>query len=177
MQTSIGSTIVGLKKGDITQLATDAIVNPANTQLILGGGVAGAIRRAGGPDIQMACNKIGPIAVGEAVLTTGGNLAAKYVIHAVGPRMGEGDEDRKLESATCSSLRVAEEHKLQTIALPAISTGIFGFPLTRAAEIMLMTTINFIKTGTRLTEIWFCLFDEKAFSIFETRLSEIIAKR
>ncbi|MCK5738027.1 macro domain-containing protein [bacterium] len=177
MQTSIGSTIIGLKKGDITQMAFDAIVNPANTQLILGGGVAGAIRRAGGPEIQMACNKMGPITVGEAVITTGGNLAARYVIHAAGPRMGEGDEDRKLKFATRNSLRVAEAHKVRTIVLPAISTGIFGFPLSRAAEIMLMTTVDFIKAGTRLREIWFCLFDEKAFIIFETRLSEIIAKR
>ena len=177
MQTLIGSTIVGLKQGDITRLAIDAIINPANTQLILGGGVAGAIRRAGGPEIQNACDKMGPINVGQAVLTTGGNLAARYVIHAAGPRMGEGDEDQKLKTATLSSLRVAEAHNLRTIALPAISTGIFGFPLPHAAEIMLTTTIRFIKNGTRIKEIWFCLFDEKAFSVFETKLSEIIAKR
>ena len=176
MQTSINATLIGPKKGDITRMDTDAIVNPANTQLILGGGIAGAIRRAGGPEIQEACNLIGPIAVGQAVITTGGNLTAGYVIHAVGPRMGEGDEDRKLASATQSSLRVAEENNLGTIALPAISTGIFGFPLSRAADIMLKTTIDFIKAGTRIREIWFCLFDDKAFSVFESALNKLTSK-
>ncbi|MFX1435152.1 MAG: macro domain-containing protein, partial [Promethearchaeota archaeon] len=100
----VKNSLLKLQQGDITELETDAIVNAANSQLIMGGGVAGAIRRKGGPKIQEECNKIGSTYVGGAVITTGGNLKAKYVIHAVGPRMGEGNEDEKLKNATLNSL-------------------------------------------------------------------------
>ena len=128
MRVKVNKTILELTKGDIAELKTNAIVNAANTSLQLGGGVAGAIRRKGGPRIQIECNEIGGTHVGGAVMTTGGKLKAKYVIHAVGPRFGEEHEDEKLKSATLNSLILADKKKLKSIAFPAISTGIFGFP-------------------------------------------------
>ncbi|MGB7582037.1 MAG: macro domain-containing protein, partial [Sedimentisphaerales bacterium] len=124
MKADIANTVLELIDGDITEMDTDAIVNAADAQLILGGGVAGAIRRKGGPTIQQECNKIGGTFVGGAVITTGGKLRAKYVIHAVGPRMREGDEDNKLKNATLNSLKLADKHNLRSIAFPAISAGI-----------------------------------------------------
>ncbi len=126
MQVKINKTFLELTQGDITDQTTDAIVNAANTALQLGGGVAGAIRRKGGPKIQEECNKIGGTYVGGAVITTGGNLKAKYVIHAVGPIHGDEHEDAKLKDATLNSLILADKKNLKSIAFPAISTGIFG---------------------------------------------------
>lgn len=172
----INNAIIRLIEGDITEMATDAIVNAANDQLILGGGVAGAIRRKGGPAIQEACDKIGGTFVGGAVITTGGNLKARHVIHAVGPRMGEGNEDEKLKNATLNSLKVADENKLHSVAFPAISTGIFGFPLPRAAEIMISTTIEYLKGNTGLQEIVFCLFGKEAYAVFEKELAKQVGE-
>jgi O-acetyl-ADP-ribose deacetylase (regulator of RNase III) len=169
----INNRIIELVMGDITEMETDAIVNAANAQLILGGGVAGAIRRKGGPAIQEECNKIGGTFVGGAVITTGGNLKAKYVIHAVGPMMGEGDEDDKLKHATINSLKVADENKLKSIAFPAISTGIFGYPLDRCAEIMLHETAKYLAGKTGLEKVIFCLFDQGAFDVFEKTLQKL----
>jgi len=166
MKKQIKNRTIELTKGDITEMETDAIVNAANAQLILGGGVAGAIRRKGGPAIQEECNKIGGTFVGGAVITTGGNLKAKYVIHAVGPRMGEGDEDSKLSNATKNSLKVADENSLKSISFPAISTGIFGYPLDRCADIMISETINYLDDETGLEKVVFCLFDHQAFDVF-----------
>lgn len=171
MHVKVNQTIVELVEGDLTEQDTDAIVNAANDRLILGGGVAGAIRRKGGPQIQEECDAIGGTYVGGAVITTGGNLKARHVIHAVGPRMGEGNEDEKLKNATFNSLRVADEYKLGSIAFPAISTGIFGFPIERAARIMLRTTIAYLNERTRLKRVVFCLFGQEAFSCFENELS------
>lgn len=173
MEKMINSTVIELIQGDITEMGTDAIVNAANAQLILGGGVAGAIRKKGGPQIQEECNQLGGTYVGGAVITTGGKLKARHVIHAVGPRMGEGDEDEKLKNATLNSLKIADENHLKSISFPAISTGIFGYPIERAAEIMIHTTINYIKTQTGLKQIVFCLFDQRALSIFATALKEL----
>jgi O-acetyl-ADP-ribose deacetylase (regulator of RNase III) len=125
----INDTDLLLVEGDITDQDTDAIVNPANAMLQLGAGVAGAIREKGGETIQEECDRLGGTYVGGAVMTGGGNLKAKHVIHAVGPRMGEGDEDTKLRNATMNSLLLAEEHDLKSIAFPAIGTGVFGFRL------------------------------------------------
>ena len=172
MKKQIKNRVIELVKGDITEMETDAIVNAANAQLILGGGVAGAIRRKGGPAIQEECNKIGGTFVGGAVITTGGNLKARHVIHAVGPMMGEGDEDNKLSNATINSLKVADENQLTSIAFPAISTGIFGYPLDRCAEIMLSDTISYLKNKTGLEKVVFCLFDQQAFDIFEEALEQ-----
>ncbi|GAI56333.1 unnamed protein product, partial [marine sediment metagenome] len=135
-----------LKQGDITECDTDAIVNASNSQLVLGGGVAGAIRRKGGPIIQEECNKIGGTPVGTAVITTGGNLKARFVIHAVGPRMGEGNEDEKLKNATLNSLKLMDKHNLKSIAFPAISTGIFGYPIDKCAKIMISSTNQYLKS-------------------------------
>src|SRR5689334_22930847 len=122
-------TQLELIEGDITTLDVDAIVNAANEHLQLGGGVAGAIRQKGGPSIQEECNRIGGTPVGTAVMTGAGNLKARQVIHAVGPQMGEGDEDKKLASAVRAALALADRRGFKSIALPAISTGIFGFPI------------------------------------------------
>jgi len=174
MQKSINKTNIILMEGDITELATDAIVNAANDRLILGGGVAGAIKRKGGPAIQEECNKIGGTFVGGAVITTGGNLKAKHVIHAVGPRMGEGNEDEKLKNATINSLKVADDNGLKSIAFPAISTGIFGYPLDRCAHIMLMSTIEYLQTEkSGLGEVIFCLFGTEAFDMFQKTLRSL----
>ena len=174
MKAQIAGKSIELIEGDITEMATDAIVNAANAQLVLGGGVAGAIRRKGGPQIQKECNKIGGTYVGGAVITTGGNLKARYVIHAVGPRMGEGDEDEKLKNATLNSLKLADENNLKSISFPAISTGIFGFPMQRCAEIMLKTTIDYLKRPTGLGKVVFCLFGSDAYSVFELQLKELL---
>ena len=166
----IGNTVIKLVQGDITEQITDAIVNAANNQLILGGGVAGAIRIKGGPSIQEECNKIGSINVGGAVITTAGKLKTKYVIHAVGPRMGEGNEDDKLKNATLNSLKLMDKHSLKSIAFPAISTGIFGYPIDKCAKIMIKTSKEYLQTKTQLEEIIFCLFTKSDFKVFEKEL-------
>ena len=159
-----------LLEGDITELDVDAIVNPANEDLELGGGVAGAIRKKGGDSIQAECNRIGGTAVGTAVLTGAGELGAKHVIHAVGPRMGDGDEDRKLASAVRSSLAVADRHGLKTIALPAISTGTFGFRMDRCARVTLTEIHRYLQGGTKLDRVVVCLYGEEAFNTFRREL-------
>jgi O-acetyl-ADP-ribose deacetylase len=173
MEVNIRDTLITLVKGDITALAVDAIVNPANSQLMLGGGVAGAIRKKGGPTIQAECDAIGGTPVGTAVMTKAGSLPAKYVIHAVGPVMGSGDEDRKLADATRNALELAEKHKLRTIAFPAISTGIFGYPGDRCAKVMLSHTMAYLAAGSHLHRIIFCLFDDSMFSFFEQELNRL----
>lgn len=170
MKTNIEGRTLELVEGDITEMETDAIVNAANAQLVLGGGVAGAIRRKGGPEIQAECDRIGGTFVGGAVLTTGGNLKAKHVIHAVGPRKGEGQEDDKLRNATLNPLKLADEHHLKSIAFPAISTGIFGFPVDRCAEIMLATTIGYLRGATGLDRVVFCLFGQDSYRVFAAEL-------
>jgi O-acetyl-ADP-ribose deacetylase (regulator of RNase III) len=177
MKLLVKSTSIELQKGDITSLDTDAIVNAANSLLILGGGVAGAIRTKGGPSIQEECNRIGETPVGQAVITGGGSLKARHVIHAVGPMMGEGDEDSKLKSATLSSLKVADENSLHTIAFPAISTGIFGYPLEKCSRIMLETALEYASKETGLQRIIFCLYDDEAFSQFENTLKGLAILR
>ena len=159
-----------LVKGDITDSRVDAIVNAANAQLILGSGVAGAIRRKGGPSIQEECNEIGGTFVGGAVITGGGALPAKYVIHAVGPRMGEGDEDEKLHNATVNSLRLMDQHHLESIAFPAISTGIYGYPIDRCAVIMLRTTVDYLKQTTTIKQVIFVLWTSSDFDVFAREL-------
>lgn len=172
MEYRIGKTTIKLYRGDITELDTEAIVNAANTSLIMGGGVAGAIRKKGGSSIQEECNRIGGITVGEAVVTGAGNLKAKYVIHAVGPRYGEGNEDEKLKNATLNALKRTREKKIRSIALPAISTGIFGFPLDRAAKIMVKAVKEFLRTPSPLRLIVFALFDKKTYTTFARELQE-----
>ncbi len=177
MEAKIGGRTLELVEGDIAEMDTDAIVNAANAQLVLGGGVAGAIRRKGGPQIQAECDQIGGTFVGGAVITTGGRLKARHVIHAVGPRLGEGNEDEKLTNATLNSLKLADEHGLKSLAFPAISTGIFGFPLQRCAEIMLATTVEYLRGKTGLARVVFCLFGRESFDVFARQLRQITAAR
>ena len=177
MKAKINNTVLELIQGDITDQTTDAIVNAANSALQMGGGVAGAIRRRGGPKIQEECNRIGGTHVGGAVITTGGNLAAKYVIHAVGPRHGEEHEDAKLKDATLNSLILADQKNLKSIAFPAISTGIFGFPKDRCATIMLSTTIAYLEGPTKLEKVVYCLYDWKTFEIFKRTFQSLTRSR
>jgi O-acetyl-ADP-ribose deacetylase (regulator of RNase III) len=172
MKVNINKSILELREGDITEMQTDAIVNAANDRLVLGGGVAGAIRKKGGPQIQAECNKIGGTFVGGAVITTAGNLKAKHVIHAVGPRMGEGNENEKLKNATLNSLKLADENNLKSISFPAISAGIFGFPIERCAEIMLKTTIEYLNGKTNLENVTFCLYGKESYQVFEKQLKQ-----
>ena len=164
-----------LTQGNIALLDVDAVVNAANRNLVLGSGVAGAIRFFGGPAIQAECDMLAPIETGQAVITGGGNLRARYVIHAVGPVSGEGDEDRKLADATTNSLRVALDKQLASLAFPAVSTGVFGFPLERCAEIMLGRSLDFLKTQAFPRLVVFCLYDENALNVFAKVLKRLAA--
>jgi O-acetyl-ADP-ribose deacetylase len=167
---------LALLKGDITKLDVDAIVNAANSSLLGGGGVDGAIHRAGGPKILEACmairNRQGGCATGDAVITTGGNLKARYVIHTVGPVWigGNKNEDGLLRNAYYNSIRLASENHIATLAFPNISTGIYGFPKQRAAEIAIDTVINALKEFPMVVKVIFCCFDDDNFSIYETEL-------
>ncbi len=170
----INNSIIELIRGDITELAVDAIVNAANEHLAHGGGVAGAIVRKGGPIIQKESNdwirEKGVVKTGNAAITTGGNLKAGFVIHAVGPIMGSGDEDEKLKSATNSALQLAQKYDLRSIAFPAISTGIFGYPVDRCASVMLETAIEHERNNALPERIVFCLWDEHTFQVFNNNL-------
>jgi O-acetyl-ADP-ribose deacetylase (regulator of RNase III) len=173
---TVGNTTLRLWKGDITELEVDAIVNAANADLILGAGVAGAISNKGGPSIQEECNRLGGTYVGGAVLTGAGNLHVKYIIHAVGPRMGEGEEEIKLRNATMNSLLLAEEYRVESLAFPAISTGVFGFSVDNCAQIMLKVTTEFIKRSDKLRHITFALWDENTYETFSLELERLMGK-
>jgi len=165
-EVKIDNKILKVIKGDLTEEDVDAIVNAANSQLQHGGGVAGAIVRKGGRIIQEESNKIGYVPVGKAAITTGGKLKAKYVIHTVGPVWGEGDEEKKLESAVKSALEVAAEHNLKSVSLPAISSGIFGFPKEKAVPIIFNTAARFLKKETSVIEVHLCNIDGFTSSLF-----------
>ncbi len=169
----IGTGKIIIERGDLTEMDCDAIVNAANNQLAHGGGVAGAIVSKGGQSIQEESNTRRPVKTGDAVITGGGKLKARHVIHAVGPRMGEGDEDNKLASATRRSLEVLVENDLSSIAFPAISTGIFGYPIERAAPLMLSTAADFLKESGAGLEIRFVLYSKKDYGVFEKAFGEI----
>ena len=167
------TAVIELMKGDITALDVDAIVNAANEHLQLGTGVAGAIRRRGGPAIQAECDRIGHCPVGGAVVTGGGDLPARWVIHAVGPvwQGGGAGEEALLASAVRSALERAEEIGARSVALPAISTGVFGFPLERAAVIATGEARRFAAAARGVERIVFCLFEDRALAAFEDALS------
>ena len=171
----IGGKTIRLVQGDITERDVDAIVNAANSHLQHGGGVAGAIVRKGGHIIQEESDKIGFTPVGTAVITSAGKLPARFVIHAVGPRMGEGDEDNKLRSAIFSSLLLASEKGLKSISMPAISSGIFGFPKDRCANILVGTALNYIKENLKssLESIEFCVYDDLTTGHFKKEFDKI----
>jgi len=172
---TIAGKTLRLIQGDITHRDVDAIVNAANSSLQHGGGVAGAIVRKGGQVIQEESDKIGPVAVGHAAITGAGRLSAKFVIHAVGPRMGEGDEDRKLKSAVVNSLKLASERKLSSISFPAISSGIFGFPKGRCAKLLVQEAVNFIKHDreSSLEILEFCIYDDEMLGYFKKEFDRL----
>jgi len=171
LQILVNNTCLQLEQGDITDSTADAIVNAANSDLILGAGVAGAIRRKGGPSIQEECNRIGSCPVGNAVITSAGNLQARFVIHAVGPRWGEGHEVEKLKNAASNSLQRAEEKELKSIAFPAIGTGIFGFPQKLAAKTLLTAVWQYLSRKSGIKTVTFILFDIESFNVFKDQLS------
>jgi O-acetyl-ADP-ribose deacetylase (regulator of RNase III) len=156
-----------ITKGDLTEMDTDAIVNAANNDLQLGGGVAGAIRRKGGDIIQEECNAIGSIPVGGAAITSGGNLKAGYVIHAASMQLGGQTTAQALRSSTAHSLRIAAQKSLKTIAFPAVGTGIAGFSMEECAEIMLLEAVDHLKRDTSLEKIYFVLFDDVGLNTFK----------
>lgn len=161
------SAEVIIEKGDLTEMDTDAIVNAANNDLKLGGGVAGAIRRKAGDEIQRECDEIGSIPVGGAAITSGGNLKARYVIHAASMELGARTSAQDLRSSTAHSLRIATEKGLKSIAFPAVGTGIAAFPVEQCAEIMLRETVDHLKRGSSLEKIYFVLFDDSSKEIFD----------
>ncbi len=164
---------IALRQGDLTDADVDAIVNAANNDLMLGGGVAGAIRVKGGPAIQQECDKIGPIALGEAAITGAGRLQARHVIHAASMRLGESTSEANLRAATRNSLRRADENSVKTIAFPAIGTGIAGFPIERCAQVMLEVVRAHLDGPTTLERIDFVLFDRRSLEVFERTLTEM----
>ena len=169
----VGEAVLRLVSADLTERDVDAIVNAANSRLQHGGGVAGAIVRKGGAVIQEESDAIGFVPVGSAAMTSAGRLKARHVIHAVGPRMGEGDEDRKLASAMHSVLALATEKGLRTISLPAISAGIFGFPKDRCARILVGEAARFLgarETPLRMVE--FCITDREAYGHFREEIEK-----
>jgi O-acetyl-ADP-ribose deacetylase (regulator of RNase III) len=167
---------IELLQGDITKLSVDAIVNAANSSLMGGGGVDGAIHRAGGSAILEECKKImasqGRCNTGEAVITTGGNLPAKYVIHTVGPvwNGGKNNEAQKLANCYRNSLQLAVDFKLVTIAFPNISTGIYGYPKTEAAETAVGSVRFFLENNSIISKVYFVCFDEENYSIYKNLL-------
>jgi O-acetyl-ADP-ribose deacetylase (regulator of RNase III) len=179
MRVQINRTVIELVEGDITEIDADAIVNPANQRLAHGGGVAGLISSRGGPTIQRESNewvrKHGLVRTGTAGITSGGDLKARYVIHAVGPVYdGKPRSAELLASAVRSSLQMADDHGLKTIALPSISTGIFGYPMEEAAPVALRAAIDYLQEGTGLRRVIFCLYGQPAFDIFAKELAALI---
>ncbi len=173
----INDTLVSLKRGDITFEDTDAVVNAANSSLAGGGGVDGAIHAAGGPEIMKECRAIGSCPTGEAVITTGGRLKARRVIHTVGPIYGAGDrgEEELLRSAYEKSLALAVENDLESIAFPSISTGAYGYPVKEAARVALSTVIDFIKKNDGLSLVNFVLFSSRDLKVYSEALEELTA--
>jgi O-acetyl-ADP-ribose deacetylase (regulator of RNase III) len=163
-----------LIQADLTTLDVDAIVNAANNSLLGGGGVDGAIHRAAGPQLLAECRTLGGCQTGEAKITGGYRLTARHVIHTVGPIYSATPRDAELlASAVRNSLRVATKHGLKSIAFPAISTGVYGYPLTEAAHVILSTIITYLSGDTRLTRVIVCLYDRHAFDIFQSSLAQL----
>ena len=159
-----------IKQGDITDMEVDAIVNAANTDLVLGSGVAGAIRKKGGDTIQKECDNIGRIPLGQAVITGAGKLKSKYVIHAAGMELGGIVTEESLRNATKNSMIRAEGKGIKTVAFPAIGTGVGGFPITECARVMIDTVIDHIKSSQNIETVYFVLFDGKSFIVFDDYL-------
>jgi len=183
VQITVNRAKLSVVQGDITRQATDAIVNAANSGLMGGGGVDGAIHRAGGPAILEECRQIvarqGRLPTGKAVMTTGGNLKARYVIHTVGPVWGGGgkDEAARLASAYRESLKLAAANKLTSISFPSISTGVYGYPVDQAARVALKAIVSFLRESvTTVKEVVMVLFDSRTFDAYSEALQEIDEK-
>ena len=176
MKSTFNQTEIEIVEGDITRETTDAIVNAANSRLAGGGGVDGAIHRAGGPAIMAECRKIGSCPTGHAVITTAGNLKARFVIHAVGPiyRGGAHDEARLLAWAYENSLKLVINHGLQSVSFPAISCGVYGYPIHEAAHLALTTCIEFARDNTAISLMRHVLFDQRTFDIFAEEFKKLV---
>lgn len=167
---------ISIIQGDITKLEVDAIVNAANASLMGGGGVDGAIHQAGGPSILKECREIifreGPCPTGHAVITTAGNLPSKYVIHTVGPvwKGGKSDEEQLLERAYLNSLKLAHRYDIVSIAFPNISTGVYGFPKQKAAEIAIRTVTQFLSNNHQISKVYFICFDRENYELYQQLL-------
>ncbi len=177
METTINQSKLELVEGDITEQDTEAIVNAANESLLGGGGVDGAIHRAGGPQILEECRQIGGCPTGQARLTSGGRLKARYVIHTVGPiyRGGDEGEAELLARAYRSSLELAAEKGIRSLAFPSLSTGAYGYPMAEAASIALGTVIGYLKERTDIELVRFVLFGRRAYQVYEKALQDLLA--
>jgi O-acetyl-ADP-ribose deacetylase (regulator of RNase III) len=171
---TVGSASIEIVQGDITTQTTDAIVNAANASLLGGGGVDGAIHRAGGPQILAECKKVGGCETGNAKITTGGNLPARFVIHAVGPiyQGGKNREDKLLASCYLKSLKLAEENNLSSISFPSISTGAYRYPVEEAAHIAMQTVHNYLQ-NSNIQIVRFVLFDEHTFQTYKNAVKPL----
>ena len=178
MEVKIGSSVLELIQGDITQQDTEAIVNAANRTLLGGGGVDGAIHRAAGPELLAECRTLGGCETGDAVLTRGYKLKARYVIHTVGPvyRGASPSTERLLESAYQRSLEVARAKGIRSVAFPSISTGVYGYPMEEAAPVALRTVIGFIRTYPEIERVCFALRSSRAFQAFEEALGRLTSE-
>jgi O-acetyl-ADP-ribose deacetylase (regulator of RNase III) len=169
----VAQTRVRVWQGDLTELAVGAIVNAANDRLWMGGGVAGAIKRRGGSEIERAAVALGPLAIGEAVATSGGWLAARHVIHAVTMGQDLTTSEGAIRAATRSALRIAESLDVRSVAFPALGTGVGGFPVDRAAAAMFEETVAHLRAGTSLDEVVFALYDAAAYAAFRVALEAL----
>lgn len=174
MKVQVNQSTLELVEGDITQQNVDAIVNAANSSLLGGGGVDGAIHRAAGPELLAACRPLGGCPTGQAKITPGFRLKARWVIHAVGPvyRGGQQGEAELLASAYRASLELASENGARSVAFPAISTGVYGYPMEEAADISLQTVIDFLQAHTDIELVRFVLFGQRAYHVFEKVLRQ-----
>ena len=174
MKVKIGNSFLEIVKGDITKQNTEAIVNAANNRLSPGGGVSGAIHRAAGPELWEESKKLGGCNTGEAKITKGYNLPSKFVIHTVGPvYSGSGEDSKLLRSSYFNSLKLADKNKIKSISFPAISAGIFGYPMKDASEIALKTIIDYLEGETKIQLVRMVLYDETSFKIHKETLEEI----
>ncbi|MBW2058814.1 MAG: O-acetyl-ADP-ribose deacetylase [Deltaproteobacteria bacterium] len=179
MRVTINGSVLELVQGDITQQDTDAIVNAANTSLLGGGGVDGAIHRAAGPQLLAECRTLGGCPTGDAKITRGYNLKARHVIHTVGPVYRRGNQEVRdlLASAYRRSLEVASENGLKTVAFPSISTGAYGYPVEEAASVALSTVIDYLKKHQDIKEVRFVLFSEGILRAYEKALRDLTAQK
>ncbi len=177
MKINIGRGTIEIIQGDITEMAVDAVVNAANNHLWMGAGVAGAIKKKGGQQIENEAVALGPVEIGGAVITTGGNLPAKFVVHAAGMGQDLQTDDHKVRKSTLSSLELAEEKQLNSIAFPAVGTGVGGLDMHLCAKIMLNESLEFLIRSQNLRDIKFVLFEEKSFTIFCEELRLIFSAK